>query len=353
MYLKDLYQRKGYVATADFAPVTKKNYRIVRAMLDPKDDFASDDDRKERLKSSIEANEPYLERMQQLCREHGAELVFIKVPVCTTTEHRGYWSANKHDMAQALAEKMGVKFHDMCYEDVGIDWFKDSGDSGEHVNYRGAKKVTASLLQWLREACGLSSEPNEVWDRQWSHQSELFAEEMEYADLELEYDLVKYLERVQKGDYILFTVVSNGVGKYFTAEMQQALEAATGTELNLRKRDNAAYLCISSQGRIIEERSDRNSCSLAVKLENGLDCSLESQKGGDEPEGSIYIDGERFDEAGRGIHFVVYDNKLGCVVDSVRFNTASETLDAKQYTDYKLNMRRKLIDYVHSRMKGI
>ena len=72
MYLKDFYQRKGYVATFDFVPVEKENYKFVKAMLDPDDDYASDDDRKEKLRDSIAANEPYLLKMQQLCREHGA-----------------------------------------------------------------------------------------------------------------------------------------------------------------------------------------------------------------------------------------------------------------------------------------
>jgi len=353
MYLKDLYQRKGYVATYDFVPVEKENYKIVKAMLDPNDNYASDDDRKEKLRDSLEANEPYLLKMQQLCREHGAELVFIKVPVCTTTEHRGYWSFNKHEMTEALAGKMGVKFLDMCYEDIGLDWFRDSSDSGEHVNYRGTKKITASVLGWLQEEFGLSSEPNELWDRQWSYQNEVFAEEMEYLELELEYDLVKYLERVREGDYVLFTIVSNGLGKYWSDEAQQAFEETTGTKLDLRKKKNAAYVGISSQGGIIEERNGKKTCSIQVDLENGLNCKLSSKRTKSRYAGSIVIDGERYDSPGQGVHFVVYDNKLGCVVDSVCFNTASKSLKAQQNTDYKLSMRTKIIEYVHGQMKGI
>ena len=353
MYLKDLYQRKGYVATFDFVPVEKKNYKIVKAMLDANDDYASDDDRKEKLRDAIAANEPYLLKMRQLCREYGAELVFIKVPICTTTEHRGYWSFNKHEMTEALAQKMDVKFLDMCYEDIGLDWFKDSSDSGEHVNYRGAKKITARVLQWLQEEFGLSSERNEVWDRQWSYQNKVFAEEMEYLDLELEYDLVKYLERVREGDYVLFTIVSNGLGKYWSDEVQQAFEETTGTKLDLREKKNAAYVSVSSQGRIIEERNGKNYCSLRVDLENGLNCKLSSKKTKSRSAGSIVIDGKRYDSPGQGVHFVVYDNKLGCVVDSIRFNTASKSLNAQQNTDYKENMRMKIIGYVHGQMKNM
>lgn len=353
MYLKDLYQRKGYVATFDFVPVERKNYKFVKAMLDPNDDYASDDDQKERLRDSIDANEPYLLKMQQLCREHGAELVFIKVPVCTTNEHRGYWSFNKHEITEALAGKMGVKFLDMNYEDNGLDWFKDTNDSGEHVNYRGTKKVTARVLQWLQEEFGLSSERNEAWDRQWSYQNQVFAEEMEYLELELETDLVKYLQRVREGDYVLFTIVSNGLGKYWSDEAQQAFEKTTGTKLDLRKKKNAAYASVSIPGRIIEERNGKKSCSLQTDLDNGLTCKLSSKKTKSRNAGSIIIDGKRYDSPGQGIHFVVYDNKLGCVVDSICFNIASKTLKAQQDTDYKENMRMKIIEYVHGQMKNM
>lgn len=353
LYLKDLYQRKGYVATFDTVAVEKENYKIVKAMLDPNDKYASDDDRKEKLTDSIAANAPYLVKMQQMCREHGAELVFMKVPVCTTTEHRGYWSFNKHEMTEALARKMGVKFLDMCYEDFGLDWFKDSNDGGEHVNYRGTKKVTSRVLEWLQEEFGFSSERNELWDRQWSYQSKVFAEEMEYLELELECDLVRYLERVREGDYVLFTIVSNGLGKYWSDEAQQAFEETTGTKLDLRQKKNAAYVSVSSQGQIIEERNDSNACSIEIDLENGLNCKLSSKKTKSKSAGSIDIDGRRYDSPGRGVHFVVYDNKLGCVVDSVCFNTASKALKAKQNMEYKEDMRLKIIEYVHGQMKGV
>ena len=54
---------------------------------------------------------------------------------------------------------------------------------------------------------------------------------------------------------------------------------------------------------------------------------------------------------GRGIHFVVYDNNLRCVVDAVCFDTSTEQLKAVQETRYQYVMRQKLIEYVHGQMK--
>ena len=350
LYLKDLYQRKGFVATFDFIPVAEEDYRTVQALLDPNDTSASDDDSMDKLKKALDSNIPFLEGMKQMCEECGGELAFVKVPICTTTEHRGYWSANKHDMTQALADKMGVKFFDMCYEDIGLDWFRDTNDGGSHVNYRGTKKITGRLTQWIQDEFGLSSERNETWDKQWAHQSKLFAEEMEYINLELEYDLVQYLKRVREGDYILFTTVSNGLGKYWSDEAQQAFEEATGSRLDLRKKKNASYLSISSHGEIIEEQSHKNSCKTQIRLDNGLDCNLTSSRGKGLKSGKIIIDGTDYAAIGRGVHFVVYDNKLGCVVDSICFDTSTEDVTAHQEISYKENMRLKAIEYAHKQM---
>jgi len=169
----------------------------------------------------------------------------------------------------------------------------------------------------------------------------------------LECDLVKYLERVREGDYVLFTIVSNGLGKYWSDEAQQAFEKTTGTKLDLREKNNAAYVSVSSQGRIIEERNGKNACSVRAVLENGLNCKLSSKKTKSTSAGSIVIDGKRYDSPGQGVHFAVYDNKLGCIVDSVWFNTASKAVTAQQNTEYKENMRLKIIEYVHGQMKGI
>jgi len=351
MYLKDLYQRKGYVATFDFVPVEDDVYRQVRALLDRDDPYASDDDALDKLKAALASNVPYLEKMQQMCNDIGAQLVFVKVPICMNTEHRGYWSANKHDMTQALSEKMGVKFLDMCYEDVGVDWYRDTNDGGAHVNYRGTQKVTARLLKWLQEDFGLSSEQNDQWDKSWSYQKDLFFEEMEYLKLELEDDLINYLQRVREGDFILLTVVSNTVGDYWSDEAQRAFEQATGSKLDLRDEENGAYLSISSHGEIIEERNDKSQCSLETTLENGLNCQLLSRQGKRTVNGFIKIDDTRYDlDLGAGIHFVVYDKKLGCVVDSVCFSASSEKIKAHQDVAYKDNMRHHVIEYAHSWM---
>ena len=353
LYTRDVYQRKGYVATYDVKPVAEDEIRTAAAMLDVSDPYADDDDARQTLEDCIVANEPYLARLKALCQEHGAQLAFMKVPVCANTRARGYWSANKHDMTQALADRLDVPFYDMCYEDLGLDWRKDSFDGGVHVNHRGARKISAALLTWMQSQYGLESARDERFDASWAAQSALFADEMAYIDLELETDLLAWLEKVRQGNYLLFTTVSNGLGAYWSDEAQATLAAATGTALDLRDGGNAAYLSVSRGGELLEERHDKRSCAYEGTLPNGLRCKVTSKTGKGAKNGMVELWGTDYAAEGRGIHFVVYDDKLGCVVDSVCFDTSSKKLDFAQETRYQHIMREKLIDYVHRRMKSV
>ena len=351
LYINDLYQRKGYVATYRFEPVDETEIRTANAMLYPEDTFADDDDAREMLADCITANEPYLRSIKEMCEAHGAKLAVMKVPVCANTRARGYWSINKHELTQALAERLGVEFLDMSYEDLGLDWRKDSFDGGVHLNHRGAQKICARLLQWMQTEYGIESEKNEKLDSQWAYQSELFAEEMEYNNLELEYDLIEFLDHVQRGNYTLFTTVSNGIGDYWSDEAQRKLEEVTGTGLDLRDEGNAAYLSISCGGEIIEERHDERTCSLNGALKDGLRYDMNSKTGEGKKNGRISIWGSDYATPGQGVHFVVYDARLGCIVASLCFNTNSPELEATQEPAYQYVMRERLIEFVHDRMK--
>lgn len=90
-------------------------------------------------------NEEFVKNIADFCRENGAELLLVNIP------NAKYWSCEKHNGIAQLAEKYGIAYVDMntLGDEVSIDWQSDTVDMGDHLNYYGAKKVSAYLGDYL------------------------------------------------------------------------------------------------------------------------------------------------------------------------------------------------------------
>lgn len=86
--------------------------------------------------------------IKRLCDVHGARLILVSEPNAA-----GSWGPHRHNAVATLAEEMGVEYIDLNYmqEEVPINWWEDTFDKGDHLNYYGAQKVTAYLGQYLAE----------------------------------------------------------------------------------------------------------------------------------------------------------------------------------------------------------
>lgn len=106
-------------------------------------DYMAPSDKAEAI---IDKNEKSLARIEKLCRQNGATLMFLSTP---STKN---WNSRRHNGVQALADRYGVAYLDMnaVWKDVGIDWKTDSRDAGDHLNYFGAKKATRYLGDYLK-----------------------------------------------------------------------------------------------------------------------------------------------------------------------------------------------------------
>lgn len=82
----------------------------------------------------------YLDRMRELCEEHGSEFVLIKAPSLYP-----HWYEEWEEQIITYAEKYGLKYYnllEMC-DVIGIDWTVDTYDMGLHLNVSGAEKLSA------------------------------------------------------------------------------------------------------------------------------------------------------------------------------------------------------------------
>lgn len=112
----------------------------------------------------------YMEKIQELCRENGADLLLLSTP-----SPRNYNYARHNRLAAYAAEK-GIAYLDMNLkqEEMGIDWEKDSLDRGDHLNYYGAHKVTACLAEYLKEQYHLPDHRSEKQFSSWGEQAKVY-----------------------------------------------------------------------------------------------------------------------------------------------------------------------------------
>lgn len=90
-------------------------------------------------KTMHKINKTYLEKITNLCKEKGSQLVLYNAPAPKN------WTYEKHNAMEKYAEKNGLTYIDMNLkvDEIGIDWSKDSWDNGDHLNFSGCKKTTA------------------------------------------------------------------------------------------------------------------------------------------------------------------------------------------------------------------
>lgn len=119
-------------------------------------------------------NRIYFRRLVRLCREEGISLLIVGSP---STEN---WNMEKHNAVAELADACQVPFLDLCLinDQVGIDWEIDSQDGGDHLNYRGALKVTSYLGDYLTGHYDLPDHREDTDYQHWWDILEAFEQEV-------------------------------------------------------------------------------------------------------------------------------------------------------------------------------
>lgn len=89
----------------------------------------------------------YLDKIVALCREKGIELLFVEVPSANS------WNFKRHRTVAQYAKENKIPFLDLNKpgKEYQVDWISDTRDKGDHMNYNGARKVTAYLGKYMKE----------------------------------------------------------------------------------------------------------------------------------------------------------------------------------------------------------
>lgn len=94
-----------------------------------------------------DATKSYMERIQKLCKENGAELLLFSAPSPLNYNYKRHKAMKKY----AKACEIPYLNLNLKVDELQLDWAKDSLDGGDHLNLSGAEKATEYLGAYLKE----------------------------------------------------------------------------------------------------------------------------------------------------------------------------------------------------------
>ncbi len=127
-----------------------------------------------KAKKIPDVNVEYFEKMVDYCRKNNVKLVLISTPNMKS------WSYAKHLGAQNLANINKIEFIDLNIDNIlNIDWQTETKDKGDHLNYKGAIKVSNYLGNYLQESNLFVDHRNDKNYDSWNMSYEIYSKELE------------------------------------------------------------------------------------------------------------------------------------------------------------------------------
>ena len=101
----------------------------------------------------------YLDKMTQLCKSKGTQLVLVKAPSLSPK-----WYDEWDKQVEDYDAEHGLLYINMLehQEEIGIDWNTDTYDTGLHLNVYGAEKASAWFGKVLQEQCNVPDRRNDT-----------------------------------------------------------------------------------------------------------------------------------------------------------------------------------------------
>lgn len=133
----------------------------------------------EMIRKIPDKNIEYLDKMLDLCKRSGAELILFSIPSPDS------WSYRNHNAVDKYAKEHDLKFLDLNLEleEIGINWDLDTSDGGDHLNVYGAEKVALYLGKYLTENYEFVNRKNDVNFSKWNDDYQKY---LEIKDKEIE-----------------------------------------------------------------------------------------------------------------------------------------------------------------------
>jgi len=282
----------------------------------------------------------WLVKIDTLCAERGAELVLMKIPVLAYPQfYRGAWTKQKAEIIESIAGECEIPFFDLQYHvNSGINFQTDTPDSGMHLNFRGSQKVAKTIGMYLLNNYVLNQSGNLRYDESLVK----FQKVREIALLQSEMSFASYMERLaqHKEDFTVFLVACEEYTTGMDDASYQLLENL-GLQMIRDGGYTDAYVAVMDRGEVGYEAVSNRRIDYNLKC-GSLSIGLSSSGWHTTPHCSIEINGVEYSGGKRGLNIVVYDHESGGVIDSVTFDTFTES---KTATRNWSNVNKYLRDY--------
>lgn len=119
----------------------------------------------------------YLDKMVELCKEKGVQLVLIKAPSLSPV----WWDQWDAQIVE-YAEENDLLYINLLeqVDEIGIDWNTDTYDAGLHLNVWGAEKLSHYFGQILVDECGVSDRRDDAAiSALWAEKTEVYYDRYE------------------------------------------------------------------------------------------------------------------------------------------------------------------------------
>ncbi len=262
----------------------------------------------------------YVDRIIDLCREKGCELLFYCTPYPADAEA----SAGQNAVAEYLAAR-DIPFinYNLLYDELGFDFESDLMDKN-HLNYYGVTKMSTHFFAYIKEHYDLPDRRGQRGYEDWDLSVKRQQDSKLTWDLESAQTLPDYLEVLSAcyEDYDIIVTFSgnyNALGEESYAPMLQQIGIDLDTYLGggsvLVEKGQISWW--SGNDTTYDYSGNLGKDVLSIYRMEDTDTTYQAEQNTND---GLYINFDNYINVVNGPNFLVYDPDTGKVVDSAGVN---------------------------------
>lgn len=257
----------------------------------------------------------YLDKITDLCKEEGIRLILIDLP-------GNQMNDSINNLLTSYASDHGIEYLNYCEESLyrSIGAVLPEENVTAHANLPGALKFSDAIGKYLRETAGIQAVPDEQYTScDTYHEHSIRNDLLKKTD-----DFETYLSLLNDPAYTVFISVSEDAGADQSENIRQ-LWSELGLSVSLQGMYEAGYTAVISDEGIYEEAGQSFLSHTAQFMNRHHTYTIESAGRSVGSWSSVRIDSTEYSRGTPGINIVVFDEMFSKVIDSVTYETYTET----------------------------